>query len=202
MNGLVLWSCYAINLLHTSSSCFSESARRGNSITLPLPNLVAKLAMLLCSVFVRPLHCYTNSLPILSIMCLCVFHISCADAEHIFTCLGTAYAKWTPAFPRCSLCVHRLCSIDFIIFLFCFIFVYRVCVCVCVRVYHSACWFQPKPEMTVRTGQIFNFFLFLPKWSFYSDESVMTVPLTRADVSGRVVLWSLLVLLNAELVNG
>lgn len=42
------------------------------------------------------------------------------------------------ALTRCSLCIHRLSSIDFILF-------------VCVWVYHSACWLQPQPEMTVTT---------------------------------------------------
>lgn len=146
MNRVVLLSWSAITVLHTSSG--SISGLCGNSITLPLPNLVAKLAKLLlcgrysairtkvyfsffffCKSTAHPVHPLHSS--------VCFWHLSC---RHIFTCLVTAYAKGTSA-TRCSLPVHRLSSIDLILF--------------CVCVYHSAC--QPKPwDMTVVLKEFWN----------------------------------------------
>lgn len=129
MNGVVLWSC-AINLLHTSSSSVSGLARCGNSIPLPLPNLVAQLAILLlsvlCSHYSACIISFSHPVsPFHPSVCVCV-DIYCVDKDHIFMCVVTAYAKWTSAmhfqvFTVCSkVALHRF---------------YFLFLCVCIIVY-------------------------------------------------------------------
>lgn len=130
MTGVVLWSC-AINLLLTSSSSVSGLARYGNSITLPLPNLVAKLAILLRSVlcghysdFIFLFFC--SSCLFLSFISVCLLKFI-VQTQIIYSCVWwlPMQSEHLPFIARCSLCVHRLSSIGFILFL---------CVCIIVHV--------------------------------------------------------------------
>lgn len=141
MNGVVLWSCHAINLLHTSSGSISGLARCGNSITLPLPNLVAKLAILLRSVLcghhsairskavliVLQIHCSSRRIPLSFISVFLTFIVRTQNIySHVWW--RPMQSEHLPRVARCSLCAHRLSSIDFILFL-------CVCACVCIIVH-------------------------------------------------------------------
>lgn len=116
MNGVVLWSC-AINLLHTSSRSVSGLARCGNSITLPLPNLVAQLAILLLSVLCSNYSAFIFSSSCQSIsVCVLTFIV---QTQIIYSCVWwpPMQSEHLPCIARFSLCVHRLSSIGFIFFL-------------------------------------------------------------------------------------
>lgn len=128
MTGVVLWSCYAINLLHTSSGSISGLARCGDSITLPLPNLVAKLAILLCSVLCGHysaiqmklfsfFFCKSTAHPVNPFhSSVCLWHLLC---RHIFTFGDSLCNVNICCVARCLLCswviLHRF---------------YFICVCV------------------------------------------------------------------------
>lgn len=139
MNGVVLLSCYAIKLLHTSSGSISGWARCGNSITLPLPNLVAKLALRL-----RSTLCGHHSAIQMKAVFFFFSQINCSSCRSpsfirvFLTFIVQTYIHmFGDSLCKVNIChllpdVHRLSSIDFIL---------RVCV------YHSACPLQPKPEI-------------------------------------------------------
>lgn len=82
-----------LNLLHPRSDSISGLARCGNSITLPLPNLVAKLARTLLDV-VRPLQ---HSFFFLSLF-VCLFVFLCKPPLMLSACL---------IHPWHLLCTHR-----------------------------------------------------------------------------------------------
>lgn len=130
MNGVVLWSCHAINLLQMSSGSISGLARYGNSITLPLPNLVAKLAIVLLSVLCGHystscfLFLFFFAHPVSFISVLLTFIV---QTQNMYLHLVTAYTKWTSA-TYCH--VFTVCS-KVILNRFNFIF---VCVCIIVHV--------------------------------------------------------------------
>lgn len=126
MNGVVLLSCYAVVITH-KLWLISGLARCGNSITLPLPNLVAKLATPLRSVLCVHYIAiqmkavfyfyFANQLLILSTPFVhqCVFDIRCADIySHVWW--QPMQSKHLPLVARCSLPVHRWTSIDLIWF--------------------------------------------------------------------------------------
>lgn len=130
MNGVVLWSCHAINLLQMSSGSISGLARYGNSITLPLPNLVAKLAIVLLSVLCS--HYSTSSfrfcffiLLILSHSSACFWHLLCRHRTCICIWWQPTQSEHLPCTATCSLRARRLSSIDLILFL---------CACIIVHV--------------------------------------------------------------------
>lgn len=63
MNGVLVSSCNAIHLLHTSCGSVSGLTRYGNSITLPLPNLIAQLVFYILPNFVQTcfLFCFCKA---------------------------------------------------------------------------------------------------------------------------------------------
>lgn len=127
MNGVVLWSCHAINSLQTSFGSISGLARYGNSITLPLPNLVAKLAIVLLSVLCGhySTNCFDFFLFILSHSSPCFWHLLCRQRTCICIWWQPTQSEHLPCSATCSPCAQRLSSIDFILFL---------CVCIIVHV--------------------------------------------------------------------
>lgn len=90
-----------------SSGSISGLARCGNSITLPLPNLVAKLAILLRSVLCGHYSAIQMKAVLFLIFWLQILCSSCqslssisvffdiyrADTEHIFMCFGDSLCK-------------------------------------------------------------------------------------------------------------